>query len=1211
MNNRFKSWISAMLALVIVIAMFPADIAKAATAPAPAPGGQYFQFKKFSTEESAPTMVNEGNIDLEGSFNGVSADSISFQVDSIVGGQVIPGANGADVKPIIQNEKNFRFPGVKISQGLNRITVYGITADGSKASGAAYVNFSNVPAIYDIKLPDGKVLSTESPTVVSTSTLTIMLQAPNAVEVVVNNKKMYNGGSSTFVLSDIPLVPGLNKLNFVATTDAGTRTYSVSRDVICAPDTMGTPFNTKIGSEVVESNSIISSALHGAMSGSILFKTPEDTTVSKPTTFKITVTNKDTNTVVTPVGGIVATISGTEVNGKLTTFKYSTSEAVNITANGNYIIKYDVRYDGKSVYELPFSYRKSDSAYITDVQQLYGVKDNGATVSYSSSSQFTGDNNLFELPIYLQVKTNKVTDASKVTIKSFKNGASVSNFTTVAMSDQSGYRVYKITGMPTGEQVLKIEVTNGGNVEDSKSFLINYISAPFVELSNVYNNQVFSDVGKFTEIKGRLVNFNTSDYSSLNISINGTTKPLGASASDFTFAITPDMMLVSGPNTLSITGVANGVPISTNLTLYLFPDKLPIVDGLKPLPVGKTEDKDLAFKVTGKMQYSTYEKNADIQFIVSNAEQVVLTVDGKQLAISDLDSTSGEWKSKDGNGSPYGNLTAVPIGNNSYRFTLSNSELPKSGVKNYVIGARLGTATISQVLQITRELLPYAILSPKLPNESVIKQNFLDVSILAEGADQVLVGKTPMVKGDKDIFRLQVKSLKKGKNTIKFTVFQGTQKLNGQIDVVYSDEVLQGAQYKTQLTSSGKLSAFKGTISIAFPKGTMLRDATPTPGDTNTRTINLFNNPDILIGIADKQDGRTVKVYNPVGEKDDLGEYKDGKLAEISANAMMATAYMPPKLHYGFSSDLFWIDPGYFKNYVSPNDYDLVEGTHPYKQNNEFFGNHIGKWLEPSQQGTITLSYDPNIVNIASSSISVWKNNNGTWVNMGGKVNTSNKTITATFDGFGYYTVMSLRYSFDDIVAHPTARPDLELMLAKGIMSPKDPNQFGVYDNLTRGEFATMVVKMLNIPLDYDPNNLTFGDVVKYDDYRWDYRYIETAVRKGIIRGTAPRVFSPNGSLSREEAANIIARATNLKLGDTAKDLPALQKAFTDTNTIVSPYSVTSIQAVVKAGLMTGVPNKLLAGQKKQTYRFDPTAFMTRADAASIAKKIMAKMKKL
>jgi hypothetical protein len=1210
-KKRLKTIGSMFLSMVILLSTLSSA---GAVYAADAATGQYFQFTKFSTDKSAPTSVNTNTVDVEGTFNGVSADSIYYQVDGIVNGNVVPGASGADVKPIIENEKNFRFPGVKLSQGLNRITVYGTTATGSLASGEAYVNFSNVPAIYNIALPDGTLLSADTPAMVNTAGLTLTLEAPNATEVMVNNTKMFNGGSSTFVIADIPLTAGLNKLTFVATTDSGTRTYAVTREVVYSPIDKGTPNKTKIGAYALDNGNLVSptgsdTTVSGRLSGSITFRVAEDT--SKPPLSNLTFSIKNATTGNSvPTNGETTVDSNGVKSGEFITFKYTSTQDVTISANGKYIITFNTNngtYDGKSINPLDFTYRNANDPSITGVEQLYSPSA-GNPVTYSSSGVFTGNSNLFELPLWLMVKTSETATApDNLEISTYQNGTKVSADRFVVDSTKKtsdGYKVFKITGMPSGEQTLQIDLKKNGAVIDTKVLSVNYVSAPFIDVTNIYNNQVFKYTGEFTSIQGRLVNFPAGDKSSIKITINGTAVVPTIVNDEFSYTVPTGIPLVSGPNKIAITGVANGVPVSTNLTVYLFPDNAPNIDGVAPYPVGQTTDPDKLFIKNSNLNYTTNQSTADIRFVASNATQVVVMKDGKQYAVADYKTdtnNNGFWTTE----SAY--LT-VPT-NKDGEFIIKNQELPTTGLQTFVISARLGTVGVTQTLLITREVPPYSILSPKLPNESIIKQNFVDVSIQAEGATSIVIGKEAMIKGAKDIFRLELKGLKKGKNTIKFTVTTGTTKTNGTFEVTYSDEVLQGAQLKTTLNSSGKLTAFQNAVSLVFPKGTMLRDSTPTPGTTNTRQINLFNDQYILVGIADKQDGRTVKQYNPVGEFDGTG-YQDGKLVEVPASSL-AAAYMTPKLHYGYASNLYWIDPGYFVSATSINDYSTVVASHPYKKGNESFLGHMGRWMEPTQQGKITLKYDSSIVNAATSNISVWKNVDGTWYNMGGVVNTGSKTITATFDGFGYYTVMSLRYSYDDIVSHTYARSELETILSRGIMNAKDANEFGVYENVTRGEFATMLVKIMGIQLDYEPNNLTFSDVVKYSDYHWDYRYIETAVRKGIIRGTAPRIFSPNRTLSREDAAVMIARAMSLKLGSNATDLAALQKLFTDTGSIGSVYSAPSILAAYKAGVISGIENKLVAGQKKATYRFDPQANFTRADAAVMAQRIMAKMKRL
>ena len=91
----------------------------------------------------------------------------------------------------------------------------------------------------------------------------------------------------------------------------------------------------------------------------------------------------------------------------------------------------------------------------------------------------------------------------------------------------------------------------------------------------------------------------------------------------------------------------------------------------------------------------------------------------------------------------------------------------------------------------------------------------------------------------------------------------------------------------------------------------------------------------------------------------------------------------------------------------------------------------------------------------------------------------------------------------------------------------------------------------------------------------------------------------------------MIARAAELKLtGDEAKSLIALQKLFTDAGNI-DFYARASIEAVTKANLIEGKENVLIQGQKKTTLRFDPIENLTRAEAATIAIRVMKQQKKL
>lgn len=1204
--------------LAMVITLLPMGVAKA--------DAEYFRFTNFSTNMADPTQVNTNVVQLAGSFNGVSANSITYQVEQIINGQSVQISRGTGVNPIIENGSMFKFMNVQLFQGLNKITVFGINPSGNQVPGVCYVNFSNVPVLYDIKLVDGRVLEAGQPQIVTSPDAVILLKAPNSDRVTVNGIIAYSAGEDAYIVSDLNLKPGLNPLAIVASNS--TMSYSLNRQLVYF-NGYPTAYNTQIENSAGTPNPVVlenkptvgpnsGGTLNGLITGQIIFAT-DNTNPPDPT---ITLELYEGSNPI-PITLATTVTRGTTTAGH-TIFSYTSTTNANIATNGPWQLKVRGTYGTQGAnYPILFNYRNSNTAYISAVNQIYNVRDLDATrVVYDSSTVFVDNTTIFELPIWLEAKIENVFDINNVTLTSTQNGtpvpASVFNYSK-KLTDK-GTVALKINNMPAGEQVLTVSVTSAGGTE-TQAVRVNYVPAPFIQLNNLYNGKVFNTNGtypadendprKFTTLKGRLVNFNNMgidpDQSTVQVKINGRTvrliDNLGGTPIDaqgnFTFIVPNDMKLVNGPNQITLSGVANGVPVTTNVTVYLFSEHVPVVKNVKPVPHDPLspllDDTNLKFVNTGTLQYVTNEKEADIVFDVQNVDKVVITVDGAQLITAGNDA-SGTLVSDDDR---VLHIDSHDPLERRYTLRLVKHQLPKTGLRSITIQAHLESASVASTLSITRELSPYIVLSPKLPNERVINQNFLNIAILAEGADSVLIGKEAMKKEANDIFRYELRNMKAGINKVKFTVMRGTQKLDGEFEVNYAASNTVGGQFKTTVPKTGSVKVFNSDLTLTLPKNTFLRQVNQTPGQ-DARTVDLFDSQNILFGIADRNDGRTVKKYN-----------NDGDIRDISPMDIAADLLTVPA-HFGYASKLFWMDAGYF-DAVTPTQWSTVHGQHPYNTGYEFYTRTANKWMEPSQRGTITLKYDADIRNVTAPKLSVWRFYNNTWKNLGGIVDTSKKTVTASFDGFGYYAVFYDAYSFNDVIGHGYARNQLETVFAKGVMLPKNNNEFGVYDNITRGEFATMMVKMLDLPLSYDPNNLTFNDVPK--DYiagsLYDYRYIETAVRRGLIRGVGPRLFAPNQSLTREQAAVMIARAMNLKVNpDTDKEVPNLQKLFTDAGT-VDYYAVSSITAVAKEGIIVGIPNRLTGTQKKPTYRFDPHAFLNRADAAIITEKVMRKMKRL
>ncbi|MBW5445898.1 S-layer homology domain-containing protein [Cohnella sp. CFH 77786] len=1196
----------------------------------------YFQFRDFSTDQTAPTDVNSNITDIAGTFSGVTASSISYKIEQLVNGKAVQTTVGSTRPTITGN--SFLFSGVSLYDGLNRISITGVNTTGNAVSGDAYVNFNNVPVITEIKLADGRDLADGATVVTTRSSEAINIKAPNATEVTINGTQMIGGSGSTFVLSNIGLTPGQNKLVIVARN--ATKTYQQTRYLAYYNGNF-TAYDIQAGTQPLDGNPTFSTAQNNVpVTGKVIVSS----TSPAP---NITVSLKNGATTVATVTDAAPVSVGTGTGYVIYSF---TTGNLTIDTTGDYTLTVtNTTPTPNTDFPITFKFRDSTSPFITDVQQAYNVTE-GTPVSYTSFSSFPNNSTVFKTPFWMVLNTgNFSASGGTTTVTATQGGNPVpsGSFTYDAtFRNQNDQPVIKITNMPSGTITLTFKITSGGK-SDTITRTLTFTPAPSIQLDNLFDGMTWTnDFVSSDRFNGTLVNFNLTnddELDTLKLNFNGidydllpASAPRTTTSGGFSFdPYSKGLHLVPGPNTLIFKGVANGVPVSTTLTLYYVSGTNPSISNMFPVPfvVDPTVDTTppvkrqfsdtlSKFVSTGTKQYNTTEKKLDLIFDVANATDMEVQVDGNSLATVSLNSTStpaklniNDTNATDGIGLCFEvvvgsvNQCLTSIDNTSpVKLRLWNVGLPQSGATSITVIVRAGTVSVSETVTIIRDLSPYIVLSPKLPEESVINANFLKISIKAEGADQVLVGKVEMTKGQGDIFRYELKPLKPGNNTVKFTVVQGKQKINGSFTVNYAADNSISAQYKAKIPTSGKLAIFKNDLTLSFPKNTFLRQANLNPGQ-DVKTVDLFDAQELYFGIADRTDGRAVKKYNAVGEQDPDGNYLDGTIKTISTDDF-AIDRIRPLNNFNFASNLFWVDAGYFDS--SKPDYTLVNAMDPFAANHIFYNRVFepNKWLEPSQRGTITIKYDSNIRDALASNLSVWRYTSSGWINVGGVTNTKNKTVTASFDGFGYYAVMALRYSYSDIIGHPYARFSLETMLSKGIMANKDNNNFGVYDNITRGEFAQMLVKALDIPLEYDPNNMTFDDVlpINFPGALWNYRYVETAVKKGFIRGKSPRLFFPNDPITRQEASVMVARALNLvkSNANAEKDLAALQKQFTDANTM-DIYAASSVQAVVKAKFISGIVNT----QPAKTFRFEPDSFLKRADAAVITEKILKSLKKL
>ncbi|MBU7006555.1 S-layer homology domain-containing protein [Phosphitispora fastidiosa] len=116
------------------------------------------------------------------------------------------------------------------------------------------------------------------------------------------------------------------------------------------------------------------------------------------------------------------------------------------------------------------------------------------------------------------------------------------------------------------------------------------------------------------------------------------------------------------------------------------------------------------------------------------------------------------------------------------------------------------------------------------------------------------------------------------------------------------------------------------------------------------------------------------------------------------------------------------------------------------------------------------------------------------------------------------YTVIENKKSFADTAGH-WAQDDINILASKLIISGKTQDIFAPDKEITRAEFAAILVRALAL----QPNvkNAKFSDV---PSGAWHEAAVAAAEEYGIITGYTDGTFRPNAKVTNEEAAAMLIR---------------------------------------------------------------------------------------
>lgn len=198
--------------------------------------------------------------------------------------------------------------------------------------------------------------------------------------------------------------------------------------------------------------------------------------------------------------------------------------------------------------------------------------------------------------------------------------------------------------------------------------------------------------------------------------------------------------------------------------------------------------------------------------------------------------------------------------------------------------------------------------------------------------------------------------------------------------------------------------------------------------------------------------------------------------------------------------------------------------------------------------------------------------------------------VTFKRNGNSIYTVLSSTKTFKDVTNH-WAKADIELLASKLVIKGVTDLSFAPESNITRAEFAALLVRSLGLTA--DAGSAVFTDVKSSD---WFAGAIGAAVKAKLIYGFDDNSFKPNAAITREQMAVMVSRAITAagKTSDVTGKQNELLAKFQD-NASISSWAQVAVAQSIEANIISGMT----------VDTFVPSANATRAQAAVMLKRFM------
>ena len=172
---------------------------------------------------------------------------------------------------------------------------------------------------------------------------------------------------------------------------------------------------------------------------------------------------------------------------------------------------------------------------------------------------------------------------------------------------------------------------------------------------------------------------------------------------------------------------------------------------------------------------------------------------------------------------------------------------------------------------------------------------------------------------------------------------------------------------------------------------------------------------------------------------------------------------------------------------------------------------------------------------------------------------------------------------FTDLGNHAWAADAINELAEAGIIKGTSETTFSPANNITRADFALLLVRAFELSSD---NTENFADVQSSDYFASE---LAIARNTGIVGGIGDNKYAPRNTITRQDMMVIVYRA----LRALGIRLEAGEAAYPDFGE-VAPYAKDAVSALISAGLVNG-----------KNGRIDPTAYTTRAEVAVLIKRIL------